>query len=64
MNGIGKLYNLFFFKLEYEGEFLNGKKHWKGKEYDYKSTGNLIFEGKFVNGHRKQSNLFMKLNKK
>jgi len=23
------------------------------KEYDYKSTGNLLFEGEFLNGKRK-----------
>jgi len=26
-NGKGKLYNYFYSKLKYEGEFLNGKKH-------------------------------------
>jgi len=53
MSGKGKLYNLFFLNLEYEGEFLNSKKHGKGKEHDYKSTGDLLFEGEFFNGKRK-----------
>ena len=34
-------------KLIYEGEYLNGKRNGKGKEYD-----NLIFEGEFLNGKK------------
>ncbi len=30
----GKIYNAFNHKLIYEGEFLNGKKHGKGVEYE------------------------------
>ena len=30
----------------YKGEFLNGKRNGKGKEYDYE--GNLIFEGEYL----------------
>ena len=37
-------------KLEYEGEYLNGKRNGKGKEYD--SNGELIFEGEYLNGKR------------
>ena len=34
--------------LIYEGEYLNGKRHGKGKEYNYK--GQLKFEGEYLNG--------------
>ena len=34
--------------LKYEGEYLNGERNGKGKEYDIK--GNLIFEGEYLNG--------------
>ena len=34
----------------FEGEYLNGKRNGKGKEYDY--YGNLIFEGEYLNGKR------------
>ena len=36
-------------QLRFEGEYLNGKKHGKGKEYGYK--GNLEFEGEYLNGY-------------
>ena len=49
-NGKGKEYDLDG-KLEYEGEYLNGKRNGKGKEYNY--NGELIFEGDFLNGKRK-----------
>ena len=48
-NGIGKIYNLKTNELIFEGEFLNGKKKGKGKEY---YDGELIFEGEFLNGKR------------
>ena len=35
-------------KLEYEGEYLIGKKHGFGKEYFY--NGNVLFEGEFREG--------------
>ena len=34
--------------MEYEGEYSNGKKHGKGKEY----VGKLQYEGEFLNGKR------------
>ena len=34
----------------YEGEYLNGKRHGKGKEYNYNSE--LIFEGEYLNGKK------------
>ena len=45
----GKEY--FFGRLKFEGEYLNGKKNGKGKEYD--EDGILIFEGEYLNGERK-----------
>ena len=44
----GKEYN-YKGKLIFEGEYLNGEKNGKGKEY-YK--GKLIFEGEYLNGER------------
>ena len=35
----------------FEGEYINGKRNGKGKEYD--SNGNLEFEGEFINNKRK-----------
>ena len=43
-------YNCYNNKLIFEGEYLNGKRNGKGKEYDNK--GNLIFEGEYLNGKR------------
>ena len=36
-------------ELKFEGEYLNGKRNGKGKEYDY-FNGNLLFEGEYLNG--------------
>ena len=36
--------------LLFEGEYLNGKRNGKGKEYD--KDGKLIFEGEYLNGKR------------
>ena len=36
-------------KLRYEGEYLNGKRNGKGKEYNHNE---LIFEGEYINGKR------------
>ena len=38
-------------KLYFEGEYLNGTRNGKGKEYDY--NGKLIFEGEYLNGWKK-----------
>ena len=35
--------------LLFEGEYLNGQRHGKGKEYEYNI---LKFEGEFLNGQR------------
>jgi len=48
-NGIMKEYNKYNDELIYEGEYLNGKRNGKGKEYD---NGYLIFEGEYLNGNR------------
>ena len=34
-------------QLEFEGEYLNGERNGKGKEYDY--TGDILFEGEYLN---------------
>ena len=47
-NGKGKEYNKYC-KLIFEGEYLNGKRIGKGKEY---YLGNLIFEGEYLYGKR------------
>ena len=36
--------------MEYEGEYLNGKRHGKGKEFN--SYDGLIYEGEYLNGKR------------
>ena len=38
------------FGLSFEGEYLNGQRNGKGKEYD--DMGNLIFEGEYKNNER------------
>jgi len=43
-------YGGLYSKLLFEGEYLNGKKNGKGKEYDF--CGNLYFEGEYLNGQR------------
>ena len=45
LNGKGKIYNSSG-DLEFEGEFLRGKRFGKGKEY---FNGKLIFEGEYLN---------------
>ena len=45
-----KIYNAFDDRIIYEGEFLNGKKHGKGKEYN--KYGIVMFEGEYLNGKR------------
>ena len=49
-NKIGKEYNGYDDKLRFEGEYLNGERNGKCKEY-YKD-GKLIFEGEYLNGKR------------
>ena len=37
-------------KLLFEGEYLNGERNGKGKEYYW--IGGLVFEGEYLNGER------------
>ena len=48
--GFVKEYDNHTNALIFEGEYLLGKRHGKGKEYD--EFGKLIFEGNFLNGQR------------
>ena len=48
-NGKGKEYNDEG-KLEFEGEYLNGKRNGKGKEYYFNKK--LLFEGEYSNNKR------------
>ena len=49
-NGKGKEYYENNNELIFEGEYLNKKRHGKGKEYD--GSRNLIFVGEYLNGKR------------
>ena len=49
-NGIAKEYSSIDNRLKFEGEYLNGKRNGKGKEYYEKSQ--LKFEGNYLNGKR------------
>ena len=49
-NGYGKEYKLDTNDLIFEGEYLNGKRNGKGKEYH--SNGKLEFEAEYLNGER------------
>ena len=48
-DGSVKEFNIINDKLLFEGEYLNGKRNGKGKEYD---DGYLIFDGEYLNGKR------------
>ena len=48
--GKGEEYNSYNNKLVYEGEYLNGERNGKGKEYNY--NGELIYEGEYLKGKR------------
>ena len=50
LNGIGKEYNGENESLIFEGEYLNGQRNGKGKEYW--RNNRMIFEGKYLNGKR------------
>ena len=55
-NGNGKVKEYFLGKLEFEGEYLNGKRNGKGKEYDY--VGNLRYEGEYLNAKIWNGNIY------
>ena len=46
-------------ELIFEGEYLNGERNGKGKEYNY--DGRLIFEGEYLNGKKtgKEKNIIL-----
>ena len=56
-NGKAKKFNKFDI-LEFEGEYLNGKKSGKWKEYNYK--GELIFEGEYLNNYKYKGKEYVK----
>ena len=49
-NGNGKVRNYCNDHLSFIGEYLNGKRNGKGKEYN--SFGELDFEGEYLNGRK------------
>ena len=51
-NGLAKEYNGFDDSLIYEGEYSNGQRNGKGKEYAYYYDGSLIYEGEFLKGKK------------
>ena len=50
VNGKFKEYNNYNVNLKFKGEYLNGKRNGKGKEYF--KNGKLKFEGEYLNGER------------
>ena len=44
--------NIMILEIKFEGEYLNGKRNGKGKEYD--CFGKLIFEVEYLNGKRNE----------
>ena len=52
---------MFNGKLEFEGEYSNGKRNGKGKDY---YDGILIYEGEYLNGkrHGKEKNIILMVN--
>ena len=49
-NGNGTIKEYYFDKLIFEGEYKNGERNGKGKEYY--NNKNLLFEGDYLNGKR------------
>ena len=49
-NGKFKQYDYYSGFLVFEGEYLNGKRYGKGKEYG--RYGRLLFEGEYINGKK------------
>ena len=48
IENIENYYNRIY--LKFEGEYKNGQRNGKGKEYD--KNNNVIFEGEYLNGHK------------
>jgi hypothetical protein len=51
-NGPGKEYNYNFNKVIYAGNYLNNLRHGEGTEFN--NSMNIVFEGVYANGYRKQ----------
>ena len=49
-NEVGAEYNVNDDRIVFAGEYLNGKRNGRGKEYD--SSGKLIFESEYLNGKK------------
>ena len=49
-NGVGRIKEYYNGELIFEGDYLNGERNGKGKEYNY--DGELIFEGVYLNGEK------------
>ena len=49
--------NREFYYLQYEGEYKNGKKNGKGKEYNKDNI--LEFEGEFLNGEKMEKEKYI-----
>ena len=45
-------------KILFEGEYFNGERNGKGKEYD-EDNGELIFEGEYLYGQRKGKGILL-----
>ena len=56
----GKEYDFDTGKLLFEGEYLNGEKSGKGKEYNYYKTGKLLFEGEYLYDQRIKGKIYLK----
>ena len=48
----GKEINGYKCCISFDGDYLNGKRHGKGKEYDCYSKHELLYEGEYLNGKR------------
>ena len=45
-----KEFDRLYDKIVFKGEYINGKRNGKGKEYNF--DGTMIFEGEYINGKR------------
>ena len=57
-NGKGYVKEYKFFKLIFEGEYKDGIRNGKGKEYNYE--GDLIFEGEYRNNYKMKGKSYIK----
>ena len=47
-----KLKNIVIMNIIFEGEYKNGLKNGKGKEFDEYKSGKPVFEGEYKNGFK------------